>query len=227
MSRLKNTLQREFLDTLGAIHPGFLNEDAWNERRQKEVNAGLTQFSYSDYYDEIKRAWLDLSSTLDLAEKCYYLKEIDEINLTNSLEKYILKKKTDSIPCPVYYRKDHTEFLRHLFTAFMKAIKKVRWDEQISAFKVVASDKVVVKGKPGPKGPRPDVVRRRTIIAALYERGFRGRKLCVELTEKRQPLPTNALQITYRFNWILWYEKDRKSVYRQLADDRKRTPKRS
>jgi hypothetical protein len=83
------------------------------------------------------------------------------------------------------------------------------------------------KHKPGPKGPRPDVARRRILIAALHERGFRGRKMCSELTKKRQLLPTDELQVEFRSNWLLWYQKSPKSVYRQLADDRKRAPKQS
>jgi|WetSurSiteA1Bulk_404760.scaffolds.fasta_scaffold56687_1 hypothetical protein len=238
---LRNLLQKEFLNLLSKNNPFFLSEDVWNERLQKTIDDRRKYIKehpkrqielehvnqpYADYYDEINRAYFDLPTMVKLLEKCYGMEgKIDEENLRDTLESYILKKRSDRYPLPAFYPRDHREFLEHLVNAFIKAIKRVRWQEQTSGSKTISSHKAVERKKPGPKGSRPDVVKRRTYVMALYDRGIKGRKACHELYKNKIELPTPKLQVKYRGNWLLWYEEKPDAVYRQLADDRKRTPK--
>jgi hypothetical protein len=78
------------------------------------------------------------------------------------------------------------------------------------------------KRKSGPRGPRPEVIKRRLAIKYLYEKGIKGRKACAKLTDEGISLPTKELQIKYRGNWLRWYEADKQAVYRQISTDRKR-----
>jgi hypothetical protein len=71
MCGLRIQLQSEFLQILIKLRPGSMSEGPWTKRRQQRAGDqnGAAQSFFTDYYDEINRAWFDLTATVSLLKK--------------------------------------------------------------------------------------------------------------------------------------------------------------
>jgi hypothetical protein len=75
------------------------------------------------------------------------------------------------------------------------------------------------RNKPGPKGPRPWTMARRTLIKSLKSKGINGLEACKNLNNSKTPLPSERIREIYNNDWVSWFHNAPNDFYRQWNAD--------